>query len=184
VCAILGLGARDASALTAIELTLGELLAASTSVVSATGDESFSVWEGEGGARGRRIVTYTRVIVDGVLDGERPDALVWVRTLGGHVGNIAQHVDGEATLVPGQRQLLFLAKREDGTHHVVGMSQGQFPLQAEDGARPARIMRPAWIDRLVARAGRTQVPAHIALPGRTLDEVTEIFAAERVKHAR
>jgi hypothetical protein len=183
-CVVLGFTLRDASALTALELTVGELLSASSSVVSATGEESVSVWEDSDGARAHRIVTYTLVVVDRVLDGQEPGATVWVRTLGGHVGTIAQYVDGEAVLAPGQRHLLFLDKRSDGTHRVVGMSQGQFPLQDQGNARPPRVMRPAWLDRLVSRAGQRETAACVALPGRTLDEVAELLVGERAKHAR
>jgi hypothetical protein len=182
-CVVLGFTLRDASALTAIELTVGELLNASSSVVSATGAESVCVWEDTDGARAHRIVTYTRVVVDRVLDGQEPGAAVWVRTLGGHVGTIAQSVDGEAVLAAGQRHLLFLDRRSDGTHRVVGMSQGLFPLQEQSDARPSRVMRPAWLDRLVSRPGQHETAAHVALPGRTLDEVRELLVGERAKHA-
>jgi hypothetical protein len=174
--AILSLGARDASALTALELSVAELVAASTSIVSGTPAEAVSVWEDSDGPRGRRIVTYTRVVVDRVLDGN-PGADVWVRTLGGAVGTIGQHVDGEAALVPGQRALMFLRRRGDSAHAIVGMAQGHFPLLEQT----SRLARPA-VGRLVHRPTVTE-PAHLVLPGQTVDEVAARVAAERA-HAR
>src|SRR4051812_46114790 len=112
-----------------VELTLGELVAASTVVVRATPLDASSVWEDSEGGRGRRIVTYTRVHVEEILDGRAEPSELWVRTLGGQVGDIGQHVDGEAVLVPAQQGVLFLRGRVDGTHSVVGMGQGHFPLR-------------------------------------------------------
>src|SRR5258706_15471203 len=114
----LSLSPRSASASTFVELSVAELVSKSTLVVAGTPLDGTSVWEDSEGGRGRRIVTYTRLRVDRVIDG-RPPPEVWIRTLGGHVGDIGQHVDGEAVLVPAQASLLFLRSLSDGTHAVV-----------------------------------------------------------------
>src|SRR4029077_363296 len=98
--------------------------------------EARSVWEGG------RIYTYTRVRVErpvaGNLDGAGE---LWVRTMGGIVGNIGQRVEGEAVLVPGQTSLLFVhAGGLTSVAEVTGRGQGQFPLVAEGDGAP-RIIR-------------------------------------------
>ncbi len=57
--------------------------------------EQRSQWEELGGAR--RIVTYTRLSIDRPVAGQ-PDGEIWVRTLGGAVGDIGQQVSGDAQL--------------------------------------------------------------------------------------
>ncbi|MEA2696118.1 MAG: hypothetical protein QOI66_389, partial [Myxococcales bacterium] len=91
---------RAARASTLIQLSVEELCQRATVVVAATPLESKVVWEDSAGGRGRRIVTYTRARIDRVVDGVAPNQL-WIRTLGGSIGDIGQHVDGEAILTPG-----------------------------------------------------------------------------------
>jgi len=179
----LSLHLPEAHASTFVELTVAELLTASGSVVCGTPLEHISLWEDSEGGRGRRIVSYTRVRVDRVIDGTQPNE-VWVRTLGGTVGDLGQRVDGEAVLVPGQPVLMFLAPRQDGTHSVVGMGQGQYPLEAPAG-QPMKVLDPRGLGRMVGKLGTavTRVPARLDLPGRTVDEVTALVASLRHTNA-
>ena len=175
---------RSASASTFVELSVAELVSKSTLVVAATPLESTSVWQDNDG-RGRRIVTFTRVRVDRLIDGRAP-ADVWIRTLGGEVGDIGQHVDGEAVLTIGKAGLLFLRNLSDGTHAVVGMSQGHFPLQLAKGGGVAKLLPPAGMGRLIARAdllAAPNPPARLVLAGRTLDDAAKLIIAERRAHA-
>jgi hypothetical protein len=175
---------RSASASTFVELSLAELVSKSTLVVAATPLESTSLWQ-DGDGRGRRIVTFTKMRVDRVIDG-RPPAEVWIRTLGGEVGDIGQHVEGEAVLPVGKPGLLFLRNLTDGTHAVVGMSQGHFPLQLAEGGGPTKLLPPVGMGRLVARAdllGAPNPPARLVLAGRTLDDAAKLIVAERRAHA-
>ena len=59
-----------------------------------------SVWENG------RIATYTRAHVDRVLAGSASNE-VWIKTLGGAVGDVGQNVDGEAVLRPGRQSVVF-----------------------------------------------------------------------------
>jgi hypothetical protein len=112
--------------------TLENLVDRAQVVVVCTPAESKSVWEGG------RIVTYTRVDVQETVAGQGA-ASVWVRTLGGEVGEFGQRVDGEATLEAGKPTLLFLESTGAGAYVVAARAQGQFFLEA----RPAgRILRP------------------------------------------
>jgi hypothetical protein len=176
---------RAASASTVVEVSLAELASRATAVIAGTPLESRSVWESAGGARGERIVTYTRVHVDRVVDGRAPGEL-WVRTLGGQVDHIGQRVEGEAVLVAGQPALLFLAARADGTHSVVGMAQGHYPLETLPDAS-LRLAAPGALGRVLGAAGQTgdaHRPARLLLPGRKLDEIASLIAAERRSHGR
>ncbi len=182
------LSTRSASATTVVELSVADLVSMSTLVVAGTPLESRSLWEDSSGGRGRRIVTYTRVRVDKVIDGE-PKGDVWVRTLGGQVDDIGQHVDGEAVLSPKRPAMLFLRGLLDGTHGVVGMAQGQYPLDVGSAGAPTRLMTPPGMGRLVARGAlppvdQRGVPARLALSGQTLDEASRLVQAERRAHAR
>ncbi|WP_437283109.1 hypothetical protein WME90_21780 [Sorangium sp. So ce375] len=115
----------------AIQLSLDELVAAASYVVVATAIEQRSQWEELGGAR--RIVTYTRLSIDRTVAGQ-PDGEVWVRTLGGVVGDVGQHVSGDAQLAIGAQAMVFVAKA--GPALVVsGMAQGHYPVVDGEGPR-------------------------------------------------
>jgi len=181
----ISLAPRDAGAATSIELGMADLVGTSTLVVAGTPLDSRSLWEGDASTHGRRIVTYTRVRVDRLLDGA-PQAEVWVRTLGGEVDDIGQQVAGEAVLRLSQPLLLFLRGRTDGTHVVVGMAQGQYPLDARPEIGAARVRLPSEAGHLLPRtvtSGAAQRSARLVLVGHTLDEVAQLVAAERRAHA-
>ena len=124
---------RPAEATLAREITLRQLVVRADLAVLVTPEEATAVWEDiEGG--GKRIVTYTRLRVGetvfGPADGAAFSKDVWVRTLGGIVGEIGQQVEGEAEFRSGERSLVFLLHRGDGTHVVIDMAQGQYPVTA------------------------------------------------------
>jgi hypothetical protein len=182
------LSTRDVAALTAIELTLAQLVAASTLVVEGQPAEAFSIWEDTDGAHGHRIITYTRLDVLDVIDGQVPTEPVWVRTLGGQVGEIGQRTEGEALFVFGQPGVFFLRKRPDATHAVVGMSQGHYPIEPSAG-RPVerRTARALHVDAMVPQLGHAlgePAAARVVLAGKTLPEVRALIATERASHAR
>lgn len=115
---------------TFLPMSLGELVSHSRHVVVGTPRGGDSVWEEIGGSR--RIVTYTRLTVDEVLDDSAPqDSEVLLRTLGGQVGKLGQTVQGEATLRRDELCVTFLASRSDGTFQVAGLAQGHYPLRPD-----------------------------------------------------
>lgn len=131
---------RPASATTLLALSLAELQDRSGKIALATPEQSTSVWEHVGSQR--RIVTYTRAIVHEVWltqsgDDEDPEgegqALELV-TLGGRVGDVAQHVYGSAQLTPKETSLIFAGHSRGGLRAVVGMAQGHYPLVERTGA--------------------------------------------------
>jgi hypothetical protein len=186
----LSLSPRSAAASTFVELSLAELVSKSTLVVAVTPLDSRSLWEDSEGGHGRRIITYTRVRVDRILDGQ-VSGEIWVRTLGGQVDDIGQHVEGEAVLPAEKPLLLFLRARPDGTHAVVGMGQGNYPLEAPSAGGPLRIVPPRALGRLVSKVqaqgqvalSQSDLPARLALAGQTLDAAAKLVQAERRLHA-
>jgi hypothetical protein len=170
----LGLG-TEASASVAILMSLDELTESSTDVVVGTPVEQKSQWEDL--PSGRRIVTYTRVVVDESLSsGSRSE--VWVRTLGGKVGRIGQQVSGEADIALDHRALFFLADADDGAGHpitvVVGMAQGHFPLD-ESGAEP--VLRPSPDAGLLLPRRGPSISAREVLVGKRLGEARTLVGA-------
>jgi hypothetical protein len=142
--------------------------------------EAKSVWENG------RIATYTRVHVDRVVAGSVATE-VWIKTLGGAVGDIGQTVDGEAVLRAGRQSLLFLSTYE-GSLVVTARGQGQFAM-VRDGA-VLRMHKNLWAGALLApsptllaqiRARTTDVeaatPAADVLDGKTIDEAAPHIAA-------
>src|SRR5262245_41457604 len=73
---------------------LRDLVRASRWVVVGTPLEAIGRWEEVG--KSQRIVTYHRIRVDRSLGSKASsESELWVRTLGGRVGNIGQVVHGE-----------------------------------------------------------------------------------------
>ncbi len=100
LASLLLFAAQPARASVSFTVVLDALVEESNAACLATPIETKSVWE-DG-----RIATYTRVHVDRVLAGTLSSE-VWVKTLGGAVGDVGQMVDGEAVLKPGQQSVLF-----------------------------------------------------------------------------
>jgi hypothetical protein len=181
------LSPRSASASTFVELSVAELVSKSTLVVAGTPLDSRSLWEDSEGGRGRRIVTYTRVRVDRLIDG-KVSGEVWVRTLGGTVDDIGQNVDGEAVLPVEKPALLFLRALPAGAHAVVGMAQGSYPLETPTDGAPPRLMAPRGMGRLIGKAqplsqSTSDLPARLVFAGQTLDAAERLVLAERRLHA-
>ena len=179
------LAPRSASASTLVQLSLGDIVRLATAVVAGTPLDSLSVWEDTDTARGQRIVTYTRVRVDQLFDGTAARE-IWVRTLGGVIGDIGQRVDGEAILVRGQPGLFFLRQLAAGPLGVVGMSQGHLRLEGVAVTPTARVLRLPSFARMVERPGVAGGDTSVglqALHGQTLEQATRLIRAARQGHA-
>lgn len=125
----------SAHAAVSIAYSLEQLVDESDRAVLVVPTERRYQWEEVAGSR--RIVTYTRLAVRDTVfrrilarrDTTRPEKkALWVRTLGGQVGRIGQHVGGEARLQVGEENLVFLTRSRHGTLVVTGMAQGQYPV--------------------------------------------------------
>ncbi len=136
-----------ASATIARALSVEDLVHKSNTVVLATALEQASSWQEVGDSR--RIVTTTRVRIDELVTGQKPDAgELMVQTLGGKVGKIGQLVEGEAELVPGRASLLFARGVGAELFAVTAMAQGHFPIARETRGRVLHksAALPALID--------------------------------------
>ena len=138
--------------------------------------EAKSVWENG------RIATYTRAHVDRVVAGSVANE-VWIKTLGGAVGDIGQTVDGEAVLRPGRQSLVFLTTFE-GSLVVTARGQGQFALvnahlRKNVWAGALLAPSPAVLSRIRARTAEMEAvsPAADVLDGKTIDEAAPHIAA-------
>jgi hypothetical protein len=151
-------GAADAGVARAVALR--ELVRQSRYVVVGASVEAISRWEDVG--KSRRIVTYHRFVVDRGLGSKRPaEKELWVRTLGGRVGDIGQIVHGEAAFTPGETAAVFLAPGADGVLRVTAMSLGHFPVLTDKAGMPRLTASPALskivgpgpsaVDKLVGR---------------------------------
>lgn len=172
-------GLPSAEAAVSVVLSLDELVSTSSFVVVGKAVERQSFWEDT--PSGKRIVTYTRLDVERAVMGE-PGTSVWVRTLGGAVGEVGQWVSGEATLKPGARSLLFLQKHGPALV-VTAMAQGHFPVVADD-AGVVRLAGSPDAGTLLARRGPS-ISAREQLLGATLDRaITIIEEARRAQKPR
>jgi hypothetical protein len=157
-----------AEATTSILMTLEELVDRSSLAVVAEPIERTSRWEELAG--GKRIVTYTRLVVHERIVGKRTNesapAEIVVRTLGGTVDGIGQHVAGEATFTLKERSVVFVAPMNDALV-VTGMAQGHYPLREESGE--IRLRSSASPGNLLPRRGPSR-SARERLVGATLGE--------------
>jgi hypothetical protein len=186
---------RDASASVSTAALFEELVQEASAVAVVVPTERRALWEGN------RIATYTRVHIDRLVAGQMAGEL-WVRTLGGAVGETAQIVEGQAAFALGRPSLVFLRPYLDpvthapaGTFVVVERAQGQFPIAQDQGQSP-RLALASNIGALLpppsehwARAsmhllpGRTPRFARDVLRDRSLEDAArEIVAAWPLVH--
>jgi hypothetical protein len=166
-------GPPAAEASVSVLLSLDEIVAASTAVVVGTAGERKTQWEEM--PTGRRIVTYTKVTVDRAIAGS-PGSEVWVRTLGGTVGDIGQAVSGEAQLARGSKSVLFLMKRGDVTM-VTAMAQGHYPVVNDDKGVARLKLSPDVGTQL--RTPGPVIAARDVLVGQTVDTAATAIAKVR-----
>ena len=174
--AIVLASARPAHATLVRAITLTELVGLSQHAVVATPTSSSSRWETIGDRE--RIVTYTPVRVEYVLDGSSPPNEIMVRTLGGRVGDLGQLVPGEAPLRKDVTAALFLESVATDVFGVTAMAQGHYPIALDqNGTRRLRAHRVDFV-KLTTDA------AIVRLDGRTVSEVETLVYREVARGAR
>ncbi|MBK8259493.1 MAG: hypothetical protein IPK82_43405 [Polyangiaceae bacterium] len=166
-------GVKSAEASVSVLLSLDELLTASSSVVVGTAVERKSQWEEF--PTGKRIVTYTKIKVEKTITGSNSTE-VWVRTLGGVVGELGQSVAGEAQIATGSKSVLFLMKRGETTV-VAGMAQGHFPVVNDDKGTARLKLSPDAGTQL--RPPGPVVIARDQLVGQTLETAVSTITKAR-----
>lgn len=181
LASLLGLGAvtllgRSAQATTAVALTLDELVQRSLRIAVATPEATSSRWEAIG--KGRRIVSYTRIVLDEELVGAGEGSCL-VRTLGGAVGEQGQLVHGEAQLRAGEPCLVFLRPRAEGAHVVTARAQGHYPLLPDAGG-VLRVRPSPLLPELVA----ADASAVRRLSGRPWGEARRMLREAAVRQHR
>jgi len=165
-------GVASAEAGASLLLGLGEIAASSSAVIVGTPGKNISVWEE---AAGRRIVTYTQVHVDRTVAGE-PGTEVWIRTLGGVVGDVGQEVSGEPQMARGEKSLLFLRKRGE-VYSITGRAQGLYPI-VTDKKGVSRVKASPDAGLLVATPGPVE-SARDTLAGKLLDSAIALIRKAR-----
>ncbi|MFO0676037.1 MAG: hypothetical protein U0169_05855 [Polyangiaceae bacterium] len=201
--ALLGFGLlatcpSPADASVSIAVLFEDLLEQSSAAGVLVPAEEHAVWEGG------RIVTYTRLRMERAVAGDVGTGQdVWVRSLGGVVGDIGQRVDGEATFTMGRPSLLFLQAAAAGTWVVSARAQGQFPIVLGPDKAP-RLMKSAQVGVLLApgkdRMAKWEKPglrplsagafaraplASDVLAGKTIDEiVSTVSETWKTVHAK
>jgi hypothetical protein len=176
VLALLGLGcvtfwSGRAEATLVRGLTLEVLAKKSDRILVGTALDSGSHWANIGGKR--RIVTDTRVRVDGTISGPTGESEVLVRTHGGKVGSVGELLFGEAELVLQAPCVLFL-RSAASVHHVLGMAQGHYPLHA--GTRNSQYLKASPRVPEILHPDRSAVRR---LTGRELGEAQALIREAR-----
>jgi hypothetical protein len=155
-------GPTEAQAALSVAYSLDELVEVTPNVIIAKAVEKRSVWEKIGGSK--RIVTYTKLEQRRGVYGAAPSTL-WVRTLGGVVGKIGQHVAGEARFDIGKESLVFLAETKSGTYVVAGAAQGHYPIVADDDDESIRKLALSPNRGKIVRKKKQKVTIQEALGG-------------------
>jgi len=150
--ALAATGGGRAQASVSIPVVFDDLVRRASAVAIVTPSAQRAIWE-DG-----RIVTYTRMRIDRLVAG-RLEGEVWVRSLGGAVGDIAQIVEGQPRFAIGVSSLVFLRphldpvdrSQQSGSLSVVASAQGQFPIVAREG-QPPRLALALDVGGLVPSA--------------------------------
>ena len=167
----------QADAALAVAYTLDELVEVTPRVAVMKAKERKSVWEKIGDSK--RIVTYTKLERVESVYGGAPET-VWVRTLGGVVGKIGQHVAGEARFRIGNDSLVFLTQTPNGTYVVNGAAQGHYPVvKATEDKKTVRKLSLSPNRGKVVKRKKTKETIQQALNGvRVTRGVTKVKEAK------
>lgn len=170
----LGALAHTAGATVFVDMTEQKLTRMANAIVIGTVQAVDSVAGGNGA-----IDTYVTVQIEQSVKGHRGGQVV-LRQPGGQVGDRLLWLAGAPRFAAGDRQLLFLSARRDGSVHTTALGLGQFALATHPrtgalmaertvdaavvGQRPVRRVRLARLLRTITRAMATDPAPLAALP--------------------
>ena len=162
---------QPAEASTFRPIPLSTMVERSSLVVVATPISRETHWALFGSKQ--RVVTDSTIEIAWTLHGDDCAGKdIVVRTLGGTVEGIGQIVYGEARLTLGQSSLLFLIPGRDGTYQVLGMAQGQYPLEPT-GEGDWQLRSSLGLEGVL----QEHLSVAHALAGRRLSEVPALLTA-------
>src|SRR5690606_27847122 len=114
----------------------------------------------------------------------KPGETIVFTVMGGTVDDLSQMVAGEATFRKGDKVLVFLEERGNGTMGVIGLSQGKYAIEQLPGS-DIEIAAPDLSDLTLAEVDSTQpgkqtvtaidVPAHVE--PQPLDDLVDTIRA-------
>src|SRR5579863_374847 len=134
-----------------ISMSMEQLTQASSDIVQARVVNQVSQWNTDH----TQIETITTLDISQTLKGNATST-IQVRQRGGTVGPVTQSVMGDVYLRAQGEYVLFLEPDTNSNFHVVGMSQGAYPIYEGAASNDARVVLPmnqSWIQSLVAGGG-------------------------------
>jgi hypothetical protein len=133
-----------ARAMTYAPMSDESLIAASELIVVGMVEQVASARLGNG-----RVVTQTEIRVDDVLMGQVAGDRILVTEPGGRVGGVTVRLPGVPTFTAGERTLVFLRERADGTLGTSALSLAKYTIPDEEPARARRTV-PSLDERTLA----------------------------------
>jgi hypothetical protein len=140
-----------ARATTMVSMSIAQLTDAASDIVQAHVVGQQSMWN----ANHTQIVTITTLEVSQTFKGSATST-VQVRQLGGTVDNMTVRVPGDVAFRTQSEYVLFLEPADGSNFHVVGMTQGAYPIYQDATTREARVVLPlnqTGVQGLVAGGG-------------------------------
>jgi hypothetical protein len=130
-------GLAPARATTMVSMSMPQLAQASSDIVQARVVSQVSEWD----STHTQIVTLTTLAVLQTIKGNA-SSTIQVRQLGGTVGNLTVSVPGDVSFRPHSEYVLFLEPAEGSDYHVVGMTQGAYPVYLDPASHEERVILP------------------------------------------
>jgi subtilase family serine protease len=118
-----------------------------------------------------KLSTYITLSVDEVLKGSYAQPTLTIRELGGQVGSMAGWVFANPEFTVGERVLLFLDQRADGTLRVMHFYLGKFSIVTDPASGDLVAVRPLPEDvTVIPPAGAAAAGVALGAVGRGLED--------------
>jgi hypothetical protein len=118
-----------------------------------------------------KLSTYITLSVDEVLKGSYAQSTLTIRELGGQVGSMAGWVFANPEFTVGERVLLFLDQRADGTLRVMHFYLGKFSIVTDPASGDPVAVRPLPEDvTVIPPAGAAAAGVALGAVGRGLED--------------